>query len=182
MFSPDNRACSTASRSLHHNIDASDLLQPKKHHRRKSETDFFSKERRKSDTDSSENEKVSNSVVSDDHRGSLEELTEAVATTTGKTEKHEDEQKTDSNRTDDSEKINNQIKRQASSPSVIIPGITKAPTTSRRKGPIHYHSTDSGDCHVENTSGSLLSPVKAIPTFTTSSPLADIINGLTNEE
>lgn len=185
MFSPDNRARSATSRSLHHNVDVTDLLQPKKHHRRKSDTDFVSKEQKKPDTDSSENEKASNSIVLDDHRGSLEELTEAVATSPGDTEKCDDEYKADSNRTDNSEKIKKQIKRHISLPSVIAPSITKTPPSSRRKRPVHNHSMDNDDCHqchIENTGGSLLSPVKAIPSFTTSSPLADIISGLTNEE
>ena len=178
MLSPENRTRHTPSRSLHYGVDATDLLKPKKHFRRKSETDFLDTERRKSDP---ENERVSTSYIPDDCKGSLEELTEAVGSSMEDTEKHGEEQRTDSSKSGDTnEKTYKQIKRHTSLTSLTAQGIKTSPA-SRRKGALMHRSLDVPDYHVE--SGSLLSPVKANPAaFTTSSPMADIINALTNEE
>ena len=182
MLSPENKSRHAASRSLHYGgVDATDLLKSKKHLRRKSETDFLDTERRKSDPYNSENERVSTSYIPDDCKGSLEELTEAVASSMEDSEKHDEEQRTDSSRNSDTnEKTNKQIKRHTSLTSLTTQGITKTPPASRRKGVLQLRSLDISDHHVE--SGSLLSPVKATPAFTTSSPTADIINALINEE
>ena len=181
VLSPENKTRYTPSRSLHYGVDATDLLKPKRHLRRKSETDFLDTERRKSDAYNSENEQVSTSYIPDDCKGSLEELTEAVTSSIGDVEKHSEEQKTDTSKSGDTnEKTNKQIKRHTSLTSLTTQGIPKTPPTSRRKGALHHRSLDIPDHHVET--GSLLSPVKATQAFTTSSPMGDIINALTNEE
>ena len=153
-----------------------DLLKPKTHLRRKSETDFLDKELRKSDTDNCENERISTSYVTSECRGSLEELTEASVSETD-VEQHSEEQRTDSSSrsSDNSEKTNKRIKRHYSLTSITTPKASSPAT--RRKGLVQRQSSDSFD-----ESGPMLSPVKATPTFTTSSPMADIINALTNEE
>lgn len=177
MLSPENRNRYTP-RSLHHGIDVTDLLKPKTHLRQKSETDFLDKEQHKSDMDNSANERVSTSYVSDECRGSLDELTEAV---TRDVERHGEEQRTDNSRSSDSnEKTNRRIKRHHSLTSITSPVITKTPPAARRKGALQQQLSDNSDYHIEG--GSLLSPVKATPSVTTSSPMADIINALTNEE
>ena len=180
MLSPENKARHTPSRSLHYGgVDATDLLKPKKHFRRKSETDFLDTERRKSDP---ENERVSTSYIPDDCKGSLEELTEVIGSSVEDAEKHGEEQRTDSSKSGDTnERTHKQIKRHTSLTSLTAHGITKTPPTSRRKGGLMHRSLDIPDHHFEG--GSMLSPVKANPAaFTTSSPIADIINALTNEE
>lgn len=177
VLSPENRTRHPASRSLHQGVDATDLLKPKAHHRRKSETDFTEKEWRKSDPYSPEID-VNTSYLPDDCKVSLEELTEAGA---ADDEKHSEEQRTDSSRASDgSDKINKQIKRHTSLTSLTTLSVTKTPPSSRRKGMSQHRSLDIPDHHFET--GSLLSPVKATPSFTTSSPIPDIINALTNEE
>ena len=175
VLSPDNK---TRYASTHLGVDVTDFLKPKTHLRQKSETDFLDKEQRKSDTDNSENERISTSYVPEDCRRSLEELTEVVLNDTSDAEKHSEEQRTDSSRNSDSgEKTNKRIKRQYSLTTITSPSVTKTSPASRRRAVLRRQSSDSFDSHAE-----LLSPIKTTPGFTTSSPLADIIHALTNEE
>ena len=169
MLSPESKTRQTSSRSLQHGVDATELLKPKQHLRRKSETDFLEAERRKSD---SENEKASSSYVPDDCKVSLEELTEVVDSGTADVEKNELQ------RADSSDKTNKQIKRHTSLTSLAPYNVIKTPPSSRRRGMLQQRSLDASDHHGDS---GLLSPAKVAP-FTTSSPVADIINALTNEE
>ena len=173
VLSPDNK---TQYSSSHLGVDVTDFLKPKTHLRRKSETDFVDKEQRKLDTDNSENERVSTSYIPEDYRRSLEELTEVEPSDTTDVEKHNEEQRTDSSKSSDGgEKTNKRIKRQYSLTSITSPNVTRTSPAFRRRGISKQQSSDSFESHAE-----LLSPVKS--GFTTSSPTADIINALTNEE
>lgn len=177
MLSPDNRTQFAASRISHRNVDATDLLKHKKHHRRKSETDFPDKEQKKSDAESSEN------AVPYDCMVSLEELNEAATGNVTDAERvSSEEQKGDSGKSisDNSEKMSRQIKRHTSLTSLGTPSIARTPPISRLKGYSQHQSSDGTDYH--NESMSLLSPVKATENFTTKSPMPEIMNALTNEE
>ena len=175
MLSPESKTRQTTSRSSHPGVDATELLKPKQHLRQKSETDFLDAERRKSDH---ENERTSTLHVPDDCKVSLEELTELVTSGTVNVDKHE-LQRADSKSNDGCDKTSKQIKQHSSLTSLTSHGIIKTPPSSRRRGFSHQRSLDASDHHAE--SGSLFSPAKTTP-FTTSSPMADIINALTNEE
>ena len=172
MLSPESKTRQTSSRSLQHGVDVTELLKPKQHLRRKSETDFLEAERRKLDSE------TDTLYVPDDCKVSLEELTEMVDSGTADVEKNEFH-RADSKSSDSSDKTNKQIKRHTSLTSLAPHNIIKTPPSSRRRGMLQQRSLNASDHHGD--SGLLLSPAKVAP-FTTSSPVADIINALTNEE
>ena len=172
VLSSDNK---TRYSSSHLGVDVTDFLKPKTHLRQKSETDFPDKEQWKSDTDNSENDRLSTPYIPEDCRRSLKELTEVDISDTTDVDKHNEEQRTDSSKSSDSgEKTNKRFKRQYSLTSITSPSVTRTSPAFRRRGILQQQLLDSIDSldHAE-----LLSPG-----FTTSSPTADIINALTNEE
>ena len=157
IISPESKH--SASKSLHQNIDVAELVKyksTKSHHlRQKSETDF-----EKDNT----------------YRGSLEELSE-------------DSKLKDKPGSMDCEDLpassgssNKQSVKRNQSLTVMTktPNITTTPPTPRKlmRG---YQSVDIVDHLADGTTWKVLSPVQSGPSFSTTSPMPSIVNGLSDE-